>query len=91
MQLQCSDISISHKDFTVLKLMHALGRLLGLPYPAILRETLKETLKKRTKNFLNHRCSGILFQRTVITRDSHHKNLERTTSAEDILIVYLPK
>jgi len=36
MQLQCSDLPISHEDFIVLKLVPDFGRLLGLPYSVIL-------------------------------------------------------
>lgn len=83
MQLQSSELLISEKDFTVLKLLHILGTL---PYSTALREILKNI-----KNSQNHRSLGMLFQKTEVIWDSHHKNLEKTTSAEDILIGYQNK
>lgn len=83
MRLQFSDILISEKDLTVLKLLHIPGKR---PYFTALKEILKNT-----KNSQNHRGFGRLFQKTEAIWDSHHKNLEKTTSAENILIVYQNK
>lgn len=56
MRLQFSDILISEKDLTVLKLLHIPGKR---PYFTALKEILKNT-----KNSQNHRGFGRLFQKT---------------------------